>query len=240
MTLPLKHHTPTRASAGADSRPGPLTAPHFGTFICDLRRAAKNPTKPQHHPEDAQREAGARVPREWENTALRLDDTSFRASRMGSEQHAIFNTLSFYHHPGLAPQEPGHHPMRQCAGTTAESSSAYLSRSTLVLRAPSTPQRHQNCPLLLGAVGTGALTPCSRHCGAGLFSPLSGGLCALPPPPAALALLRRRQSPVVSPRAHATHVTRGGGVKNKMRTSVTNNTLVIKLKFKIILVAYHF
>lgn len=147
----------------------------------------------------------------------------------------MFNTLCFHHHPGLAPPEPGHHTMRQCAGTTAESSSVYLSRSTpLVLPAPSPPQRHQNCPLLLGAVGTGGLTPCSRHCGAGLSSPLSGGLCALPPPPAALTLLRRCQSPVVSARGHAAHVTREGGEY----IIISNNTLIIKLKFNIIFVPF--
>lgn len=114
MTLLLTHHTHTRASADTDGEAGPGNFPGLWYLYLRFAQSSKNHTKPQHHPEDAQREAQRTLQRVW--------PVPFRASWTEQESMAfgtvvIFHSLGSHHHPGQAPPEPGHHPMRQCDGS---------------------------------------------------------------------------------------------------------------------------
>lgn len=53
MTPPLPHHT--KASADAHSQAGTLSSADY--LYLQFAQSSRNPTKPQHHPENAQREA---------------------------------------------------------------------------------------------------------------------------------------------------------------------------------------
>lgn len=161
MTPLLAHHThgPLQMQT---ARPGPVISPDLGTFICDLRRAAKNPTKPQHHPEDdAQREAGARVHRVpgkhcRETGQYRSEPPARDRSCVPYSYH--FPQPRFASPPRSGSAKTGTPPDAsvrwglQLQSITAESRKSAPTcagpplLAPLLHRAPSAPQRHQTGP----------------------------------------------------------------------------------------------
>lgn len=104
------------------SRPGPVICPDFRTFMCDLRRAAKIPRN-RSIIQKMRREAGARVPqvpgKYCSETEPCCPEPPARHHSSSSPYCCHFHSLGYHHHhPGPAPLEPGHHPMRQGYGSS--------------------------------------------------------------------------------------------------------------------------
>ena len=106
-------HTHTGLCRCTQAGPG-----HVTVTWCRCSRFAQSSTnisKPQHHPEDAQREAGAvRTACPW-NTAGRRGNC---VRGLVDGFPVLLSCLpSSHHQPAPAPPEPGHHPMRHCDGS---------------------------------------------------------------------------------------------------------------------------
>ncbi|KAL7407571.1 hypothetical protein ABVT39_010322, partial [Epinephelus coioides] len=98
------------------ARPGPVNSSDFGTFICDLRRAAKIPQNRSIIQKMRRERRGPVCTGCPENTALRPGNSvGYLASWTGPGLHSLLLSFSISSvliiSPGVATPRAGHHPM---------------------------------------------------------------------------------------------------------------------------------